>query len=92
MSRYIYFKSVDKDWISHIELLRKSVYVVFLFIFHLVDCQWGDWELGECSALCGGGFQTDRRFPSQKQLFGGSPCQGESTRINKCNTTPCPGT
>jgi len=55
-----------------------------------VDCVWNEWALGECTTTCGGGTQTDTREQLQEALFGGNPCEGESSRKKECNPDPCP--
>ena len=56
----------------------------------VVDCIWGEWFLGECSAECGGGIELDFRHKIQEELFGGKPCEGEHIRHEDCNTHNCP--
>ena len=70
-------------------VVTKLMYIVFLF--HLVNCEWGNWSLGQCSAKCGGGIQIDSRVQSQEALFDGNPCEGEATRKTVCNPNACPG-
>ena len=59
--------------------------------FDLVDCEWGNWTIGECPVTCGGGIQIDTREKTQEELFGGVPCAGEATAEIECNNDPCPG-
>jgi len=54
-----------------------------------VDCQWGEWTIGECSKTCGGGRRLDTRVKIVEQ-FGGHPCVGDDSIIEACNTDPCP--
>ena len=68
--------------------MRLTVYHSPIF---LVDCVWNEWALGECTTTCGGGTQTDTREQLQEALFGGNPCEGESSRQTDCNPDPCPG-
>ena len=56
-----------------------------------MDCEWGDWVVGECSMECGGGIQIDFRDKIQEELFGGKPCEGDATRETECNNEECPG-
>ena len=70
-------------------VVTKSVYRVLLFT--LVDCQWGDWEIGSCSVTCGGGTQTNSRGHLQPALFNGTECEGPATEQIECNIDPCPG-
>ena len=60
------------------------------YIVIVVDCIWGEWFLGECSAECGGGIELDFRHKIQEELFGGKPCEGEHIRHEDCNTHNCP--
>ena len=46
---------------------------------------------GSCSKTCGGGEQTFTRTctnPSPANC--GKPCEGESTKVDECNTQACP--
>ena len=56
-----------------------------------VDCQWSEWRVTECSVTCGNGVRKYSRFESQKNLFGGMPCTGESNRTEPCEYIACPG-
>ena len=56
-----------------------------------MDCKWGRWQIGKCSQTCGGGVKTNTRDKIQEDLFGGIPCEGESTFKEDCNTQGCPG-
>ena len=64
---------------------------MWYFTIFLVDCEWAEWVLGECSEECGGGIQIDTRQPLQEAQFGGNACEGESSRQKECNPDPCPG-
>ena len=56
-----------------------------------VDCKWSNWEKsGACSKSCGGGTQTWQRTELIKSKYGGTPCQGEATFTEDCNTVSCP--
>ena len=65
--------------------------IVIFYMICIVDCKWGDWVIVECSKTCGSGFQIDSRQKLQEELFGGKPCEGNSTRQRECNTDKCPG-
>ena len=57
-----------------------------------VDCVWstfGNWS--ECSKSCGEGEKTSVRTILQQPLFGGTQCEGNATKSEICNDTPCPG-
>ena len=66
--------------------------IIQLIFFISVDCVWGVWESGECSKECGGGTRTNKRDRIQEELFGGNPCNGNSTFEENCNLQECPGT
>ena len=52
-------------------------------------CVWNDWELGECSATCGGGTRDDARTKKTEAKYGGS-CSKVCERTKPCNTDKCP--
>jgi len=54
-----------------------------------VHCEWNDWVYGECSDSCGTGTRTDTRNKLVIEAHGGH-CTGQPTKIEECNTTPCP--
>ena len=56
-----------------------------------VDCQWADWQTGECSKKCEGGIRTNKRGKFQEELYGGKTCEGNSTFEEECNVQECPG-
>ena len=62
-------------------------------MFHvLVSCEWnefGAWST--CTVACGGGSQSRTRSFKTEPQNGGTPCTGEPTEIQSCNTDPCPG-
>ena len=55
-----------------------------------VDCEWGEWQKGDCSVSCGGGMQTYIRVPKVNASNGGMKCSGESSINFSCNTENCP--
>ena len=57
-----------------------------------VDCEWDEWEVGECSKSCGGGTRTNSRKPSIDAEHGGEDCSGSSIVSESCNVQECPGT
>ena len=65
--------------------------ILFLSIRSLVDCEWAEWEHGECSKTCGGGERTKIRNMEVEANFGGLECSGLSTEIESCNKDECPG-
>ena len=56
-----------------------------------VDCQWGEWNMGECSYKCGGGTRMYTRTERIKADNGGKPCTGVSNTTEPCNLAPCEG-
>ena len=67
------------------------IMITNIYIFVAVDCQWNEWEIGECSKTCGKGVQIDTREKLEEEQFGGEPCTGEATRQKDCNVGKCPG-
>ena len=63
----------------------------YQFLIQLVDCVWGEWNIGVCSNECGGGHQINIREKIQEELFGGKPCEGEASVEEDCNMHNCPG-
>ena len=57
----------------------------------VVDCQWNDWDIGECSVSCGGGRKRITRSKQVVEKYGGSSCAGNSTKEENCNEHHCPG-
>merc|ERR1711962_1869687 len=53
------------------------------------DCKWGDWELGECSKTCGGGWRTNYRKVLVHESNGGKACTGKTWKTEDCNTQSC---
>ena len=70
-------------------MLYLSVFEVSFFI--IVDCEWNDWTIGECSKSCGGGFRTRTRYPRDEFSNGPEDCSGPSTISESCNLRQCPG-
>ena len=54
------------------------------------DCGWGPWNMGECSATCGGGTRTDTRDMRSRARNGGYCNFNGGTRTVPCNTHACP--
>ena len=57
-----------------------------------VDCQWAQWQIGDCSETCGDGVRENHRVKLTEALFGGAPCEGKSKAAESCNNGICPGT
>merc|ERR1712080_222984 len=57
-----------------------------------IDCEWGDWQVGDCDKSCGGGLLTKTRVPEVAEQYGGEECTGQSSVTESCNIQECPGT
>ena len=58
----------------------------------VVNCKWSAYsKWTKCSRSCGGGIRTSTRKIEQEALNGGTPCIGEATRNETCNSDICPG-
>ena len=55
-----------------------------------MDCEWTDWQIGQCSVTCGGGTRTNIRSKKVEEKHGGM-CTGNSTVQEECNDQGCPG-
>ena len=58
----------------------------------LVDCEWDEWQVGECDKVCGGGLLTKTRVSKMDEKHGGKACTGHSSVTESCNVHECPGT
>ena len=56
-----------------------------------VDCQWNDWDEGDCSKPCGGGLRNNTRTEKVAAENGGAACVGENVEEVECNTQECEG-
>ena len=54
------------------------------------DCEWSEWQLGECSKSCDGGIRTNTRTKTIEEVNGGV-CKGGEITEETCNTESCPG-
>eukprot|EP00397_Hematodinium_sp_SG-2012_P006578 GEMP01006612.1.p1 GENE.GEMP01006612.1~~GEMP01006612.1.p1 ORF type:complete len:1075 (+),score=211.21 GEMP01006612.1:97-3225(+) len=56
-----------------------------------VDAEWGSWDdsFGECSASCGGGYQSRSRCIKVHGNHCGKSLSGEMTDYKSCNEHPC---
>ena len=59
--------------------------------FSLVDCEWGEWKIGECSVECGTGTRLNLREPKVLAAHGGKECSGLANATEICNIQECPG-
>ena len=56
-----------------------------------VDCKFGPWSDGYCSATCGSSaFRTKTREIVVKASNGGKECDGSIETLEKCDLKPCP--
>ena len=60
-------------------------------MYNLVDCEWGQFKIGECSQTCGGGMRTNTRSRIVTAEHGGVECQGLNAVEESCNNQECPG-
>ena len=60
-------------------------------MFNSVDCEWGQFEIGECSQTCGGGMRTNTRSHIVTAEHGGVECLGPNAVNETCNIQECPG-
>ena len=67
-----------------------SALINFIFTT-VVDCEWGDWEVSDCSKECGGGIQFKTRIETVIAAYGGQECSGQWNVTESCNTQNCPG-
>ena len=65
---------------------------VIQFDIYLVNCEWssyGNWS--ECSVTCGNGQKRSNRTILKPALHGGIECEGNSSKVEKCNLEACIG-
>lgn len=58
-----------------------------------IDCQWDEWNVGQCSKTCGGGTRKNTRNKIVYEKNGGT-CSDSSPsqmKAEDCNPQPCPG-
>ena len=65
---------------------RISNYCIFQ-----VNCEWSEWQEGECNKTCGGGNRTKSRHIKVQAVHGGRACVGSDTTTESCNVNKCPG-
>ena len=59
----------------------------FKLRFDIEKCDWNDWEIGECSRTCGGGYQTKKR--TLRNTDQSATNCGYSTLKEPCNVKSC---
>ena len=67
------------------------MYVDVTLIYHPVNCEWGDWIIGDCSKTCGVGTRYKTRTPKVSAEHGGKECNGSTSAKEDCNFKTCPG-
>ena len=55
-----------------------------------IDCQWGEWDTGKCSADCGDGTRTNTREKIVEEDYGGA-CNGTDSQNVPCKEQECIG-
>ena len=68
-----------------------NITINFNFKYNSVDCQWAEWQIGDCSETCGDGVRENHRVKVTEALFGGGPCEGKAKATESCNNGICPG-
>ena len=58
--------------------------------FIVVDCEWSEWQVGQCSMSCGEGVRMNNRTEIKEAEYGGEPCHGNLTKLERCNVKKCP--
>ena len=64
---------------------------IIIAIHNIVNCEWNDWVLGECTKTCGRGTRNDNRTKKVSDEHGGTECTGPTNRTVDCNVDECPG-
>ena len=59
-------------------------------IYLAIDCQWGEWNTGICSADCGDGTRTNTREKIVEEDYGGA-CNGTDSQSVPCKEKECTG-
>ena len=62
----------------------------FKLVYFLVQCVWGEWSKGTCSATSGKATRLSKRVKIVNEANGGK-CVGKATKTEECNVPPCPG-
>ena len=64
---------------------------IFKQLLSIVNCEWTDWVISECSKTCGGGKRTKARDTKIKASHNGKECSGLAIVDEDCNMQFCPG-
>ena len=65
-------------------LEKQNCCIQQIFMIVTVDCAWGPFVWGACSATCGFGIQNGFRQPNPSASNGGRPCSGSAFDQRPC--------
>ena len=82
------FWTAQASTIYPTSLIALSLLLIKLIL--LVQCEWGTWQTGPCSATCGEGTRQKKRSKLSQERNGGK-CEGESFELETCNNETCTG-
>ena len=64
--------------------------VLLIFFISAINCEWGIWDIGNCSAKCGTGVRNKTRVKIIQEVNGGI-CNGNFTETIECWNIGCHG-
>ena len=70
-------------------LVTKNFQISLPYIL-IENCEWNDWQFGECSVSCGGGTRVDTRTKAKEEAYGGTCEEDGNQREVECNIEECP--
>ena len=80
--------------IIHITYIHDNIFLnksgLITKFYTAINCQWGEWEIGECSVECGYGTRVKTREKVVEEEYGGT-CTGDFTENENCKDKECPG-
>ena len=80
-----------KTFIHTLYYYHFQLHFVFSFWSEIdANCEWSEWNLGECSKSCGTGTRNNTRTKLANERGRGT-CNGMTTTVEACNTQSCPG-
>ena len=71
--------------------IARNAYFCLFLMHDVVDCEWDDWTIGNCSSSCGGGTRTNTRSKKINAKHGGKECDEPTSIDESCNVQECPG-
>ena len=74
----------------HLNLIVVARYDIIAYENISVNCEWGEWNIQECTKTCGGGTKLRTRNKVVIEASGGT-CSGQHRATESCNTISCPG-